>query len=119
MKISCPLIHSSLRLYIADYSRLLIAYYIYFIPQVWAPAWFNARTSINWDMFMCYPNLSLSSLVTMERNELEGVDFCPATNELAERVFRLINEKIVHSKSIQKLEKQMLAYFNDSAARLN
>ena len=87
--------------------------------QVWEPAWFNARQSINWDKLSSYPYLSENSLSTINKNELEGEDLNPWTNEIAERVFRMVNEKYMHCKSFAALEDEMILYFNDKNARLN
>ena len=55
----------------------------------------------------------------MDKNELEGEEENPWTNEIAQKVFRLVNEKIDHCKSFDSLEKEMILCFNDDNTRLN
>ena len=57
------------------------------------------RHGIDWQTIINYPYLSHSSFETIRRNELEGKDIDPFTNELAEQVFRLVDEKLKHCKS--------------------
>ena len=57
--------------------------------------------------------------MVIDTNEVEGLDELPFTNELAERGFRMTNEKLQHAKTVESLEKMMIAYFNDPDARLN
>jgi len=68
---------------------------------------------------ICFSNLSDSTLQNIAKSDLEGVNISPPTNELAERVLRMVNEKICNCKSVKSLENHMNAYFNDSEARLN
>ena len=81
-----------------------------------ASAWFGVRYGIDWESVKNYPDISPSSLRTIAQNELEGEDIEPLTNELAERVFRMINEKI---NPLTRLESGMIDYFNNSSLRLN
>ena len=55
----------------------------------------------------------------IDRNNFGEEDFNPSTNEVAECVFRLINDNNHHNKSVETLEKQVTSYFNDPSARLN
>jgi len=66
-----------------------------------------------------FENLSENARQTIKKNELEGIEESPSTNEIAERVFRMANEQLTHCKSIEILEKRMIWYFNNPEARLN
>ena len=55
----------------------------------------------------------------VDTNEVEGLDELPFTNELAERVIRMTNEKLQHVKTVESFQKMMIAYFNNPDARLN
>ena len=57
------------------------------------------------------------SLRTIETNQLSSEDCIPYTNELPERVFRMINEKMTKCKSVAGLEKEMLLHFNADSTR--
>ena len=87
--------------------------------KIWAPAWFGVREKINWSSLKAYPSLCESALAAIERNKLDGDDVNCFTNELAERVFRMVQEKLSHNKSFSQLEQNVITYFNDDSARLN
>ena len=86
---------------------------------MWSICWFGIREGINWNLLKHYRNICENAVRTIERNEMEGIDNEAPNNELCERVFRMANEKITHCKSVKKLEKVMIKYFNEKSARLN
>lgn len=89
-----------------------------FIVEKWARAWFGARQYIDWNDLMKF-NLCQKSRNVITRNIVNYDDPNPVTSEIAERVFRMTEEKIIHCKSMETLELEMIKYFNDSSQRLN
>lgn len=89
-----------------------------FIIYIWAKAWFGVRYCINWNEIL-HADISQKSKAVIMKNIKHFTDENPFTNEAAERVFRMVEEKRDHCKSVNKLETTMIAYFNDNMARLN
>jgi hypothetical protein len=88
-----------------------------FIVDIWAIAWFSARQFIDWHSIFQACTCEKSKNV-IRRNIKDYADSNPYTNETAERVFRMIEEKKNHCQSIRNLELTMIQYFNDPSARL-
>lgn len=89
-----------------------------FIINSWARAWFGVRSFISWnDILESAISRKSKNVISKNINITEGYN--TQTNETAERVFRMVEEKISHCKSVVKLEKVMIKYFNDKTTRLN
>lgn len=89
-----------------------------FIVDVWAKAWFSVRNFINWQEIL-ESNICPKSKRAILRNISNFLDDKPLTNEIAERVFRMVTEKIAHCKSIVRLEEVMISYCNEDSNKLN
>jgi hypothetical protein len=83
-----------------------------FIAYEWAPVWFRVRQIVDWTKLR---NMCQKSKSILEKHGLiNKVDDKSYTNEVAERIFRSANEKILRFKSVNDLKNAMLRYFNIS-----
>lgn len=84
-----------------------------FIAYEWAPVWFGVRSETNWSNLR---TLSEKSRNILDKFNLkEKMEYQPPTNELAERVFRMAEEKIPRCSNIQNLRDAMIRYVNVTA----
>lgn len=81
-----------------------------FIAYEWAPVWFGVRNIADWTKLQ---TLCDKSKVILNKYGLNGkIEINPCTNEMAERVFRLTNEKIPRYGTVSNLRNAMIRYVN-------
>jgi hypothetical protein len=81
-----------------------------FIVNQWAPVWFGIRDLADWGKLN---NISPSSTqILMKHGLLNKLESKPPTNEFAERVFRMANEKIPRCHSLSALRNALVQYVN-------
>lgn len=81
-----------------------------FIIYQWAPVWFGVRHVADWGKLN---NLSKSANNVLEKNRLiNKVEMDAPTNEFAERIFRMANEKISRCHSVESLRNALIRYVN-------
>ena len=87
-----------------------------FIVYQWAPVWFGVRDVADWSKLT---NLSESANNVLSKHNLtEKVEYKPPTNEAAERIFRMANEKISRCSSVGTLRNALIRYVNN-CSKLN
>ena len=74
---------------------------------------------MEWNLIKSCPLLCERALATIEINELDDEYLSLYTNEICERIFRMVKEKMSHCRSFESLASQMKAHLNDRYARLN
>ena len=84
-----------------------------FIAYQWAPVWFGVRDIADWSKLTDLSDAARN--VLLKHGLINRVENKPPTNEFAERVFRLANEKICRCSSVETLRNALIRYVNDTA----
>ena len=84
----------------------------HFIAYQWTSVWFGVRDVTDWGKLT---NLGETAKnVLLKHGLINKIENKPPTNEFAERVFRLVNEKISRCNSVQTLRNAVIRYVNNS-----
>lgn len=83
-----------------------------FIVHQWAPVWFGIRNVADWRNFNSISQSSTQILI--KHGLLNKLENKPPTNEFAERIFRMANEKIPRCNSLSALRNALLQYVNNT-----
>lgn len=83
-----------------------------FIAYEWAPVWFGVRDLCDWSKFETLCEKSIT--IVKKYGLINKVENKPYTNERAERIFRLANEKIPRCKTVEDLRNSLIRYVNNT-----
>lgn len=84
----------------------------HFIAYQWASVWFGVRDVTDWGKLTNIGEAAKN--VLLKHGLINKIEIKPPTNEFAERVFRLVNEKISRCNSVQTLRNAVIRYVNNS-----